>query len=388
MAAAVIAVPANKIPPADKIAPATRTSSLGTSTLQVARRALLRYFRTPQLIVLGTLQGALFLLIFRYVFGGAVDIHGTSYVNFLVPGFVMTGVLFSGQGAATGVAEDLQQGFVDRLRSLPVPRACFLAGRAIADSVWNSWGLLVATAVGLAVGFRPHGSVAADLGALGLCIVFGFAFEWLFILVGLLSGSPQAAQGMAFLVFPLTFVSSAYVPVSSMPGWLQAFAQHQPVTYMVDAVRALTLGGTGPSLGHSVGYFTLWSLVWSAGAVLVFAPLAAARYRRLRPRSARRFTQAGGRLLGHHVIGKGVHTRLRTGQELQLVVGTLWGEHFEVHGEIVPSPVDGCLVPAGDIGCGGGEQPGQTAEDVEQDRGQLGPRRVGQGGQIGGRLFG
>ena len=169
--------------------------------------------------MLGTIQGALFLLIFRYVFGGAVSIHGTSYVNFLVPGFVTTGVLFSGQGAATGVAEDLQQGFVDRLRSLPVPRACFLAGRAIADSVWNYLG----TAGGDRRRPRPSGSGPtarwlADLAALGLCIVFGFAFEWLFILIGLLSGTPQAAQGMAFLVFPLTFVSSAYVPVSSMPG--------------------------------------------------------------------------------------------------------------------------------------------------------------------------
>jgi ABC transporter DrrB family efflux protein len=261
--------------------PMNKTASLATSTLQVARRALLRYFRTPQLVVLGTMQGALFLLIFRYVFGGAVSVHGISYVNFLVPGFVMTGVLFSGQGGATGVADDLQQGFVDRLRSLPVPRACFLAGRAVADSVWNTWGLLVAAAVGLAVGFRPHGSVLDDLAALGLCVVFGFGFEWLFILIGLLSGTPQAAQGMAFLVFPLTFVSSAYVPVSSMPGWLQAFAQHQPVTYMVNAVRALTLGPRATGLlGHTAAYFTGWALVWAAGAVLVFAPLAAWRYGR------------------------------------------------------------------------------------------------------------
>jgi ABC-2 type transport system permease protein len=261
---------------------ATKTTSMSTSTLQVTKRGLLRYFRTPQLVVLGTVQGALFLLIFRYVFGGAVSIHGTSYVNFLVPGFVTTGVLFTGQGAATAVAEDLQQGFVDRLRSLPVPRACFLAGRAIADTVWTTWGLVVAIAVGLGVGFRPQGSAAADLAALGLCVVFGFAFEWLFLVIGLLSGTPQAAQGMAFLVFPLTFVSSAYVPVSSMPGWLQAFAQHQPVTYMVDAVRALTLGPKASieQLGHSAGYFTVWALVWAAGTVLVFAPLAVQRYRR------------------------------------------------------------------------------------------------------------
>jgi ABC-2 type transport system permease protein len=260
---------------------APKTTSMSTSTMQVTRRGLLRYFRTPQLVVLGTIQGALFLLIFRYVFGGAMSIHGTSYVNFLVPGFVTTGVLFTGQGAATAVAEDLQQGFVDRLKSLPVPRACFLAGRAIADSVWTTWGLLVAIAVGLGVGFRPDGSAAGDLAALGLCIVFGFAFEWLFLVIGLLAGTPQAAQGMAFLVFPLTFVSSAYVPVTSMPGWLQAFAQHQPVTYMVGAVRALTLGpASAEQLGHSAGYFTAWALVWAAGIVLVFAPLAVRLYRR------------------------------------------------------------------------------------------------------------
>jgi ABC-2 type transport system permease protein len=259
---------------------AAKTTSIGTSTLQVTKRGLLRYFRTPQLVVLGTIQGALFLLIFRYVFGGAMSIHGTSYVNFLVPGFVTTGVLFTGQGAATAVAEDLQQGFVDRLRSLPVPRACFLAGRAIADTVWTAWGLLVAIAVGIGVGFRPHGSTAADLAALGLCVVFGFAFEWLFLVIGLLSGTPQAAQGMAFLIFPLTFVSSAYVPVSSMPGWLQAFAQHQPVTYMVDAVRAFTSGpaASAAQLGHTAGYFTAWALVWAAGIIAIFAPLAVHRY--------------------------------------------------------------------------------------------------------------
>ncbi|HTW06513.1 MAG TPA: ABC transporter permease [Acidimicrobiales bacterium] len=252
-----------------------------TSSLQVARRALLHYFRTPQLVVLGTLQGALFLLIFRYVFGGDLQGHGTSYVDFLVPGFVTTSVLFSGQGAATGVADDLQQGFVDRLRSLPVGRASFLVGRAIADSIWNMWGLVVCAAVGFAVGFRPQGAVFDDLAALGLCIAYGFAFEWMFVLIGLLSGTPQAAQGMAFLVFPLTFVSSAYVPVSTMPGWMQAFAQRQPVTYMVDSVRALTLGARAPALlGHAPAYFTGWSLAWAAGTVALCAPLASWWYNR------------------------------------------------------------------------------------------------------------
>ena len=264
--------------------PVPRTTSIATSTVQVAKRALLRFFRTPQLIVMGTAQMGLFLFIYRYVLGGAVNpltLHGTKYVDFLVPGFVSTGVLFSGIGAATGVADDLQQGFVDRLRSLPVPRASFLAGRALADTLTGTWGLLVATAVGFAVGFRPHGPVGDDLAAFGLCIVFALAFEWMFIAIGLVGGTPQGATGIAMVVFPLAFLSSSYVPVSTMPGWLQVFAQHQPVTYMVDAVRALTLGPVAEaSLGHSAGYFVEWSLVWAAGAVAVFAPLAVSKYQR------------------------------------------------------------------------------------------------------------
>src|SRR5260370_22504008 len=233
------------------------------------------------MIVLGTVEGAMFLLIFRYVFGGAIAIRGgIPYVDFVVPGFITTGVLFSGMGAATAVAEDLEQGFVDRLRSLPVPRVVFLTGRAVADTVWNAWGLIVTAAIGFAVGFRLHGSVLDGLAALALCVVFGFAFEWVFIMLGLLAGTPQAAPGMALLVFPFTFISSAYVPVASMPGWLQAFASHQPITYMVDAVRALPQGPPAEALvGHPAGYLVIRSLLWAAGLVAVFAPLAALRYR-------------------------------------------------------------------------------------------------------------
>jgi ABC-2 type transport system permease protein len=259
----------------------TRTTGLGVSTLQIAGRALLRYLRTPQLIVLGTIQGAMFLLIFRYVFGGAIPIKGIPYVDFLVPGFITTGVLFAGMNAASGAAEDLQQGFVDRLRSLPVPRVCFLTGRAVADTAWNTWGLVITAAIGFAVGFRIHGSVLDSLAAFGLCVVFGFAFEWLFIMLGLMAGTPQAAQGMALLVFPLTFVSSAYIPVSSMPGWLQTFAAHQPITYMVDAVRSLSEGHAAELvIGQSTGHLVVLSLLWSLGFVVVFAPLAALKYKR------------------------------------------------------------------------------------------------------------
>jgi ABC-2 type transport system permease protein len=221
------------------------------------------------------------LLCFRYVFGGAITLPGISYVDFLLPGFITTSVLFSGIGAATVVAEDLEQGFVDRLRSLPIPGLSFLAGRALADTVWNAWGLLVATGVGFGVGFRIHTSVIDALAAFALCIAFGFAFEWFFILLGLIAGTPQAAQGMALIVFPFTFLSSAYVPVSTMPSWLQAFAAHQPITYMVDAVRALTQGRPAEALlGHPAEYWVIGSLLWAVGIVAVFAPVAVLKYRR------------------------------------------------------------------------------------------------------------
>jgi len=264
------------------IAPPIRPSaSLSTSTLGIAKRTLLKFLRTPQLVVLGTIQGAMFLLIFRYVFGGAIGAGGLNYVDFLVPGFITTGILFSGIGAATGVAEDLEQGLVDRLRSLPIPRSAVLAGRALADTAMQVWGLLITTAIGFAVGFRIHGGVLDALAAFGLLLALGFAFEWLFITLGLFAGNAQAAQGMALLVFPLTFVSSAYVPVESMPGWLQAIAEHQPITVMVDAVRALTQGPAAEALlGHSAGFYVVRSLLWAAAIVAVFVPVAVARSRR------------------------------------------------------------------------------------------------------------
>lgn len=242
---------------------------------------MLKFLRTPQLVVLGTAQGAMFLLIFRYVFGGAIGAGGMDYVDFLVPGYITTGVLFYGMGAATGIAEDLEQGFIDRLRSLPIPRSAVLAGRALADTTLAVWGLAVTSALGLAVGFRVHSSPARALAAFGLLAVLAFAFEWLFLALGLLAGSAQAAQGLALMVFPLTFVSSAYVPVETMPGWLAAVARHQPITVMVEAVRALTQGPAAEALlGHSAGFYTVRSLAWAAAIVALAAPLAVARYRR------------------------------------------------------------------------------------------------------------
>lgn len=256
-------------------------ASFPTSTLVIAKRSMLKFVRTPQLVVLETVQGALFLLIFRYVFGGAIGIEGVSYVDFLIPGFVTTSMLFSGMTAAAGVAEDLEQGFVDRLRSLPIPRSAVLAGRVLADTASVSWGLLLTTVVGFAVGFRLTGSVGEGLAAFALMVLFGFALGWVFLTIGLVAGNAQAAQGMSLLLIPFTFVSSAFVPIESMPGWLQAIGERQPITFMVESVRALTLGGQAEAvLGHDAGYFVLRALLWSAAIIFVFGALAVARYRR------------------------------------------------------------------------------------------------------------
>jgi ABC-2 type transport system permease protein len=258
-----------------------RRPALATSWMMVIRRAVLRFVRTPQLIVLATLNMSLFFLVYRYLFGGAFRSVGIPYVDFLVPGFITTGVLFTGIGTAVAMAEDLEQGFVDRLRSLPIPRSSVLAGRAIADTAILTWSLGVTAAIAFAVGFRLHGSALDGLAAFGLVIAFGFAFEWLFITLGMFAGNGQAAQGMGMIVFPFAFISSAYVPVTTMPSWLQVFAKHQPLTYMVDAVRSLTLCTHGNALlGHPTSYFLTRALLWAMAIIAVSVPLAVAKYRR------------------------------------------------------------------------------------------------------------
>lgn len=261
---------------------ANKGASYFVASQQVAARTLKKFVRTPALLVAGTAQGILFLLIFRYVFGGAVAHTGTlSYVDFLVPGFVVTGVLFQGMGAASGVADDLQGGLFDRLRSLPIRLLSIVSGRIGADTALVAWGTVIMTTVGFAVGFRLFGSPAAGTAAFGLTVLYGFAFVWLFVALGLMAGSPQAAQGLSFLVFPLSFVSSAYVPVSTMPGWLQGFANNQPMTAMVNTVRELTGGPAAHQLlGHSLSFYLVPSLLWTAGLILVFGPLAVWRLKR------------------------------------------------------------------------------------------------------------
>lgn len=258
-----------------------RPAGVLPTTAAVAVRTWRKFVRSPQLVVLGTVQGAMFLLIFRYVFGGNMSPGSVPYVDYVVPGFVVTGLLFSGMTAATGVAEDVEQGFFDRLRSMPVSRTALVAGRAIADTGVLTLNLLVTAGIGVLVGFRSHSSVAEVVAALALTILFGFAFVWLFVFLGLIAGNAQAAQGVAMLVFPLSFVSSAYVPVDSMPGWMQPIAENQPLTAMTNAVRSLVLGDPQlAGLTESTGHWVMMSVAWSIGLVAVFAPLAVARYRR------------------------------------------------------------------------------------------------------------
>jgi len=259
------------VPAAGAISRPAGPPSAAGAALQVARRALLKYLRTPALSVMSVVQSALFLFTFRYVFGGAIHAGGSAYVDYLVPAYVASIVLFTGGGIAVEVAQDRCSGFTGRLLSLPVPRLSIVAGRTLADSVTNAWSILVTAAFGFLFGFRLTGSVSAGLAALGLCLVYGVVFTVVFIVIGLLAPNAQAAQGMSLIAFVFAFLSSAYVPATSMPGWLQPFAKYQPLTPMVDAVRSLTTGSAS-----DVGL----ALAWSAVLLVVFTPIAVLRYRR------------------------------------------------------------------------------------------------------------
>jgi ABC-2 type transport system permease protein len=257
-------------------------ASFPVATLTITARAIKKNVRTPSVMVGGTISGVMFLLIFRYVFGGAIGhLGGLSYVDFVAPGFIVTSVLFGAMTAGTGVAEDLQAGLVDRLRSLPVRGASIVCGRVVGDTVLTAWGLLITTAVSFAVGFRAHGGIGPAFGAFGLTVLYALAFCWLFAALGFFAGSAQGAQQLAFLVFPLTFVSSAYVPVATMPGWMQAFANHQPVTTMVNTARILAEGHpAAAALGHNLGYYLPASLAWTAGIIALCVPVAVWRLHR------------------------------------------------------------------------------------------------------------
>ncbi|HEV8572592.1 MAG TPA: ABC transporter permease [Actinomycetota bacterium] len=237
-------------------------------------RYLIHYRRVPQLLVFSTIQPVIFVILFRYVFGGAIRIPGVSYVDYLMPGIFVQTAVFGAVAAAIGLAADLKTGVVERFHSLPMARSALLVGRTTADLTRNVFVTLLMTAVGFAVGFRVHTSVLGFVAGLVVLLMFGYAMSWIFATVGLAVGDPETAQAAAFPVMaPLVFASSAFVPVSSMPGWLQVFAEHQPVSVTASAVRALVLGGPTAS-------WVLQSLAWSVGILLLFAPLAVRRYRR------------------------------------------------------------------------------------------------------------
>jgi len=254
-----------------------------TTVSQTARRTALQFARTPQLLITGTINGAVYLFMFRYVIGGAIE-TGTrlDYVDFLVPGFLVTIILWNGMTIPAGVAEDAASGVFDRLRSLPIPRAAAVVGRSIADTALLSWGLLVTTLFSLAIGYRFHGDAADIVLAFTLLLLATFAFSWLFITLGLLARNAQAAQGLTMLVIPLVFISSAYVPVNSMPGWLQPVGDHQPITVISNALRSLMLGGASPGVGHNTSYWVALSAIWCTGILAVFGSVAISRFARRR----------------------------------------------------------------------------------------------------------
>lgn len=263
-------------------APGERTAGLGATVLSVAARTVRKYMRTPELVVFAFMGSAVFMLLFRYIIGGSIDMGRVRYVDFLVPGFVTTSVLVTGTGVSTAVAEDIDQGVFDRFRSLPVPRLGLALGRVLGDTVIIAVTLAATAALGFLLGFHLHGTIAEGLTAYVLCVVFGFAFLWIFACLGLYAGSPQGAQGLSFIAYLLMFFSSAFVRPQTLPGWARPVAEHQPVTIMVNAVRSLAFGTPGPAgLGHTPSYWTAWALAWAAGIIVVFAPLAARRYRRV-----------------------------------------------------------------------------------------------------------
>jgi len=246
-----------------------------SDTLVLAKRSLLRIPRAPDLLLSFTVQPIMFVLLFAYVFGGAIDTPGYSYIDFLMPGIIVQTMSFGGFVTALGLSEDLRKGLVDRFRSLPMSRGAVLAGRTLADVATNTLSIAIMLVVGVIAGFGFDAPLAHIVAGILLLLLFGYAFSWVFAFVGLTSSSPEAAQALGFIViFPLTFVSSAFVPVESMPGALQAFAEVNPFTIVVDAMRHLFLGADVDD--HTIGAAVAWSL----GIALVFAALSVNRYKR------------------------------------------------------------------------------------------------------------
>ena len=250
----------------------------------MVRRYITHSLRQPDLIVFSTIQPVMFVLLFRYVFGGAIR-TGTSYVDFLMPGIFVQTTIFGAMLTGLGLAYDLQSGIIDRFRSLPMSRSAVLIGRTLTDALRNVFVILLMLLVGVLVGFRIHGGLLATVGAIALIVFFGFAFQWISALIGVAVRNPEAVQSAGFIwVFPVTFLSSAFVPTQSIqPSWLQTVAQDNPFSIAVNAARQLFMGpeaaqvpGLGTDSAGNVGV----TVAWTVALLVVFVPLAVSRYRR------------------------------------------------------------------------------------------------------------
>jgi ABC transporter DrrB family efflux protein len=246
-----------------------------SDTWVLALRSLRRIPRNPDLLTAYTVQPVMFTLLFVYVFGGAIPTPGyDSYADFLIPGILVQQMSFGGFATALGLVDDLKKGLVDRFRSLPMSRMAVLTGRTTSDIAMNALALVVMIIVGYIVGFSFSSPPLEVVGGIGLCLLIGYAFSWVFACVGLLASTPESANAFGFIaIFPLTFASSAFVPPETMPDWLRTFAEDiNPFSTMVDAVRALFVSGPA---GNDV-----WGAVaWCLGLIAVFGTLAVRRYR-------------------------------------------------------------------------------------------------------------
>jgi ABC transporter DrrB family efflux protein len=242
-------------------------------TSAMVGRNLTAMRRLPQVLVFSLVQPVIFVLMFRYVFGGAINIPGVSYVDYLMPGIFVQTVSFGAINTAIGLAEDKNRGLLERLRTLPMARSAVLGGRVLADTARNVFIVLLMLAIGFAVGFRTHTNVVMVIAGVGVLILFGLGLASLFALIGLSVTNGEAAQAASFpLLAPLTFASNLFVDPDTMPSWLQGWARHQPVSVTADAVRACMLGGPTATK-------VLTAVAWSVGIAAVMTPLAVRRYR-------------------------------------------------------------------------------------------------------------
>jgi ABC-2 type transport system permease protein/oleandomycin transport system permease protein len=245
-----------------------------SDAVAIAWRGVITYRRVPQLLVFSTIQPVVFVVLFRYVFGGAIHVPGVDYVDYLMPGIFVQTSVFGALATAIGLAADVKSGLLERFLSLPMARSAVLVGRTLADLSRNVFVVILMAGVGFLVGFHVHTNGFKLVLAMLLVLLFGYTLSWVFAAVGLFLADPESAQAAAFpIMAPLVFASSAFVPVLTMPGWLQPFAQHQPVSVTASAARALILGTPVSSY--------LWqALAWDAGILLLFVPLSVWRYRR------------------------------------------------------------------------------------------------------------